>query len=160
MVLLLPVFAVGVVLMLLSNLTATRTAASRDTRAAAAPARAVPARPAALDATSGAATVTATDLKFSAPEIHARAGKVRLTLDNAGKVEHELIVLRTNADPAALKAGASGRVSEAASIGEISETAQGASKSATFALKPGRYVFVCNIPGHYAGGMRGALVVT
>lgn len=162
-VVLLPVFAIAVVVVLFSSMTATHTARNaRDAAAAAAPAPAVPAapaRPAALDATSGKATVTATDLKFSAPVINASAGKVRLTLHNAGKVEHELIVLRTNADPTSLKAAANGRVSEAASIGEISETAPGASKSTTFDLKPGRYVYVCNIPGHYAGGMRGALVV-
>jgi uncharacterized cupredoxin-like copper-binding protein len=50
-------------------------------------------------------------------------------------------------------------VSEDASVGEISETDGGAFKSHTFNLKPGHYVFVCNIPGHYANGMRGELTV-
>jgi uncharacterized cupredoxin-like copper-binding protein len=158
--LILPILAIGVVVVLLGSMTAANTARTKSTAQAPAAPRAVPAQPAALDATSGSATVTSTDLKFSAARIQARAGKVRLTLRNAGKVEHELVVLRTNADAAGLKPSASGRVSEAASVGEISETAPGASKSTTFALKPGHYVFVCNIPGHYAGGMHGTLTVT
>jgi uncharacterized cupredoxin-like copper-binding protein len=155
----LPILAVGVVVVLFANISTTHTANAELARKAAAQAPTAPARPAALDASSGKATVTATDLKFSAASIEAPAGKVQLTLRNAGKVEHELVVLKTNADPASLKVNGGGRVSEAASVGEISETAAGATKSTTFDLKPGRYVYVCNIPGHYAGGMHGTLVV-
>jgi uncharacterized cupredoxin-like copper-binding protein len=155
----LPVLAVGVVLVLFANLTATHTARTQNAAKAAAVAPTAPARPGVLDASSGKDSVTATDLKFSATRIEAPAGKLALTLRNAGKVEHELVLLKTNADPASLKVSSGGRVSEAASVGEISETAAGASKSTTFDLKPGRYVYVCNIPGHYAGGMHGSLVV-
>ena len=161
---LVPVFAVAVVVVLFSSMTATRTARTKApapaaARPAAAPAPVAPAGPVAIDATSGAATVTATDFHFSADRIQARAGKVELTLRNAGKAEHELVVLRTSAEPGALKVSAAGRVSEAASVGEISETKTGVSKSTAFDLKPGRYVYVCNIPGHYTSGMRGVLVV-
>jgi uncharacterized cupredoxin-like copper-binding protein len=41
----------------------------------------------------------------------------------------------------------------------ISETEGGASKSHTFDLKPGNYVYVCNIPGYYEKATRGQLVV-
>jgi uncharacterized cupredoxin-like copper-binding protein len=158
---LLPIFAVAVVVVLFSSLTATRTARARNavdaSRSEAAPV--APTRPAALDAASGKATVTATDFKFSASEIHAPAGKIELMLHNAGKVEHELVLLKTSASPTSLKVAASGRVSEAATVGEVSEIKPGVSKSTTFNLKPGRYVYVCNIPGHYASGMSGVLVV-
>jgi uncharacterized cupredoxin-like copper-binding protein len=50
-------------------------------------------------------------------------------------------------------------VSEKTSVGEVSETKAGASKTAAIELKPGQYVFVCNIPGHYKGGMFGRLTV-
>jgi uncharacterized cupredoxin-like copper-binding protein len=112
-----------------------------------------------LDATSGKVTVDSTEWAFSAPEIDAKAGKLKLTLDNKGKIEHELVLLKSADAPASLKIGGQGRVSEKASVGEVSETKPGVSRSTTFDLKPGRYVYVCNIPGHYASGMRGVLVV-
>lgn len=113
----------------------------------------------AVDASSGKITVDSTEWGFSAPEIDAKPGKLTVTLDNTGKVVHELVLLKSDAAPGALKVGSQGRVSESASVGEVSELKPGASKSTTFNLKPGRYVYVCNIPGHYASGMRGVLVV-
>jgi len=103
-------------------------------------------------------TVKTTEYAFAPMTATAKAGKVRITLVNSGKIVHELIVLKTAKAADALKA-TNGRVSEADSVGEVSETAAGATKSATLTLKPGRYVFVCNIPGHYIDGMRGTLTV-
>ena len=105
-----------------------------------------------------AITVTTTEFAFAPSSIDAAAGNLKLTLVNAGKVTHELVVLKTDQPAGALKVGG-GRVSEAASVGEVSELDAGATRSATLALKPGRYVYVCNIAGHYAGGMRGVLTV-
>jgi hypothetical protein len=45
------------------------------------------------------------------------------------------------------------------SSGEIPEQEPGKSASHTFMLKPGAYVYICNVPGHYAAGMRGTLTV-
>jgi uncharacterized cupredoxin-like copper-binding protein len=138
----------------------TATNATKKNIADRAAAKVRPARPAALDASSGNAAVTATDFKFSASAIDAPAGKLKLTLTNSGSIPHELVLLKTSAAPGSLKVvAASERVSEAASVGEVSEIKAGISKSTTFDLKPGRYVYVCNIPGHYAAGMHGALVV-
>lgn len=158
---LLALLAVGAMLVVFGGLSATNTArknADKVTVAATAKPRVT--TPAALDASSGQATVRATEFKFSASAIDAPAGKVKITLDNAGSIEHELVLLRSSAAPGSLKVAAAGRVSEAASVGEVSEIKRGVSRSTTFDLKPGRYVYVCNIPGHYAQGMRGALVVT
>jgi uncharacterized cupredoxin-like copper-binding protein len=157
---LLALFVAGAMLVVFGGLSATNTARKNaDKVAAPAPAKPRVTTPAALDASSGRATVKSTEFKFSAAAIDAPAGKLTLTLDNAGKIEHELVLLRTSAAPGALKVAANGRVSEAASVGEVSEIKSGVSKATTFDLKPGRYVYVCNIPGHYAQGMRGALVV-
>ena len=90
--------------------------------------------------------------------ITAQAGKLKLTLDNKGKIPHEIVVLKSSAAANALKV-TGGRVSEKTSVGEVSETAAGATRSATLDLKPGTYVYVCNIPGHYGDGMRGTLTV-
>lgn len=105
-----------------------------------------------------AVTVKATEFSFTPSTVTARAGKVKLTLDNQGKIEHEVVVLKTGQAARALKANG-GRVSEAGSVGEVSETAAGAVKSVTLDLEPGRYVLACNITGHYQGGMFGTLTV-
>ena len=157
---LLALFVAGAMLVVFGGLSATNTARKNASKVTA-PATAKPrvTTPAALDASSGRATLTSTEFKFSASAVDAPAGKLKITLDNAGKIEHELVLLKTSATPGALKVAADGRVSEAASVGEVSETKSGVAKSTTFDLKPGRYVYVCNIPGHYAQGMRGVLVV-
>jgi uncharacterized cupredoxin-like copper-binding protein len=44
--------------------------------------------------------------------------------------------------------------------GEVSELDPGASGSLTVALKPGKYLLICNVPGHYAAGMWAPFEVT
>jgi plastocyanin len=111
-----------------------------------------------LDASSGAATVSAKEFSFSVGTVDARAGRLRLTLRNRGTVPHELVLLRTDAAATTLP-GRGGRVSEATAVGRVPLTDAGSSRSATFSLKAGKYLFVCNVVGHYASGMRGRLVV-
>lgn len=106
----------------------------------------------------GRLKLTAKDFSFSAETAQAKAGKLTIALRNAGSAPHELVLLKTSADPASLPV-TGGRVSEKASVGEIAEIHGGSSGSHTFALAPGRYVFVCNVPGHYADGMHGTLTV-
>ena len=103
--------------------------------------------------------MTTTEFAFAPATLTAKAGKLKLTLVNRGRTVHELVVLKTAQAAGALKVSG-GRVSEAHAVGEVSETAAGATRSATLNLAPGRYVFVCNIPGHYEDGMRGTLTVT
>lgn len=117
-----------------------------------------PASPAAA-AKGGGLTVKTTDFAFDPTTLTAAAGKVKVTLVNKGSAVHELVVLKTAQAPGALKVSGD-RVSEADAVGEVSETPAGATKSATLNLKAGRYVFVCNVPGHYQDGMRGTLTVT
>ncbi len=109
-------------------------------------------------ASGGKVTVATTEYAFAPTAITAKAGKLKLTLDNKGKIPHEIVVLKTSAAADALKV-AGGRVSEKTSVGEVPETAGGVSRSTTFDLKPGTYVYVCNIPGHYGDGMYGTLTV-
>ena len=103
-------------------------------------------------------TVAATEFAFAPTTLHAKAGRVTISLDNGGKIPHELVLLKPGVAADRLKV-TKGRVSEATTQGEISETKTGVSASHTFDLKPGTYVYVCNIPGHYADGMRGTLTV-
>jgi uncharacterized cupredoxin-like copper-binding protein len=102
--------------------------------------------------------VGAREFTFAPHAIAAKAGKLKITLRNRGRMMHELILLKTNRAPGALRVR-HGRVNEAASVGEISETQPAKSATHTFTLKPGHYVMVCNVHGHYQQGMRGALTV-
>jgi len=88
------------------------------------------------------------------------AGKVTILLKNTGTIQHEAVVLKTDTAFDKLKVGADNKVSESTTVGEVSETDAGKTKSSTLDLKPGNYVIVCNIAKHYAMGMRAALVVT
>ena len=111
---------------------------------------------------SGAAgralTIHMTEFAFDPKDATAKAGKVTITAPNDGKVVHELVLLKTDADPAALpKKGA--EVDESASVGEIADVEPGSTKTATFKLAPDKYAMVCALPGHYEGGMYGSLRV-
>jgi uncharacterized cupredoxin-like copper-binding protein len=88
------------------------------------------------------------------------AGKATITFKNVGTKVHEVVVLKTDTPAGELKVGADHTVSEDASVGEDSETDPGKSKSTTIDLKPGTYVFVCNIENHYAKGMYAPFTVS
>jgi uncharacterized cupredoxin-like copper-binding protein len=90
----------------------------------------------------------------------ANAGPTTITFKNAGTMEHEVVVLKTDTPADKLKVGADHTVSEDASVGEDSETKPGRSKSTTINLKPGKYVLACNIERHYEKGMFTAFTVT
>jgi uncharacterized cupredoxin-like copper-binding protein len=99
------------------------------------------------------------DHAFTIDNTSAKAGNVTFTLVNDAKEQHELIVLKTDTPFDQLEVGKDFRVSEDASIGEISETDAGKTATQTFDLAPGNYVLVCNIPLHYGQGMRLAFTV-
>ena len=88
-----------------------------------------------------------------------KAGKVKVTAANNGAMPHEAVFLKTDTPAAKLKVASNGRVSESDSVGEVADIPGNKSKSGTLDLKPGKYVIVCNIPGHYQQGMYTALVV-
>jgi uncharacterized cupredoxin-like copper-binding protein len=88
-----------------------------------------------------------------------RAGKVTFVVRNAGTMEHEFVVLRTDRAPRALLMKGN-RASEAGMKGEIEEFRPSLTKRLTLTLKPGKYVLLCNLPGHYKRGQAIGLVVT
>jgi uncharacterized cupredoxin-like copper-binding protein len=109
-------------------------------------------------AASASVTITMSDYAFAPKDAVANAGRVTISAPNAGQRPHELVLLRTKADPAHLPKR-NGEVDESKSVGEIADVAAGKTKNHTFHLTPGRYVMVCNLPGHYASGMYGTLTV-
>jgi len=75
-------------------------------------------------------------------------------------MNHEFVVLRTQTQaadiPVASFEGETGRINEdtaGTNVGETGDLVVAATKSLTVDLKPGHYVFFCNLPGHYQSGM-------
>ncbi|MDA8359593.1 MAG: sulfocyanin-like copper-binding protein [Actinomycetota bacterium] len=94
----------------------------------------------------------------------AAAGTVSFRVANTGRLVHELVVLplAPSHTVGERPIGADNRVSEKGSLGEASNTCgqgagagidAGAISWVTLHLNAGNYELVCNIPGHYAGGM-------
>ena len=116
--------------------------------------------PPSIDAAPGATIrVVAHDFRLTPTVITAGAGPRAIELLNEGSIEHELIIIRTDTPFDQLVVGANHRVDEEASIGEVAEIPPSTRATETFELEPGNYVYICNIAGHYAKGMRGSLVV-
>ena len=79
-------------------------------------------------------------------------------INNAGTVVHEFVVMKTDLAADKLPIDTSkGVVSEETSgltvIDEVEDIAIGATPSLAVTLPAGHYVLICNLPGHYAGGM-------
>jgi uncharacterized cupredoxin-like copper-binding protein len=114
---------------------------------------------AATQVSGGHTTVSMSDFRFRPKALRASAGKLRVTAKNTGKAPHEFVIIKTEKAPDALPTKSNRQASEAGAIGEIGEQAPGKSASHTFSLKPGAYVYICNVPGHYQSGMHGRLTV-
>ncbi len=95
----------------------------------------------------------------------ATAGTVTLTIQNAGPSAHELVIFRTDLPAGDLPLGDDGNIDEDdPALENVFDTGDqnlsaGETRTVTAELEPGRYVVVCNLPGHYAMGMRAPLVV-
>src|SRR3954469_22616196 len=107
---------------------------------------------------SRSTTVKMKDGKFKPDNLVTKAGRFRVTVKNVGKLEHEFVLIRTRR--AASKLPTHGKqASEKGAIGEIEEQKRGKTARKTFEVKRGRYVYICNVPGHYKAGMYGTLKV-
>lgn len=89
-----------------------------------------------------------------APSVKAvQAGKVTFVVTNVGKINHEMVVVKTNVPPGKLKENPkTHRVSEAGAVGEAGEVHHGQTKTVTLTLKPGKYQLFCNLAAHYSAG--------
>jgi uncharacterized cupredoxin-like copper-binding protein len=113
----------------------------------------------------GSLEISMGDYFFNPKDASARAGSVTISAPNEGEVVHELVLAKTDVDPAKLPTTSDGEVDEAKleargeAAGEIADVEAGDTKQGTFKLTPGSYAMFCNIPGHYAKGMYGTLTV-
>jgi uncharacterized cupredoxin-like copper-binding protein len=105
---------------------------------------------------TGSLTIKMSEFAFDPSEATVTAGSVKITAPNDGKVVHELVILKTDDDPADLPMNGD-EVDESSAVGEIADVEPGATKTQSFDLKPGKYAILCALPGHYEGGMYGSL---
>lgn len=87
------------------------------------------------------------------------AGPVTFNVKNAGAVNHEFVVLKTNTPAGKLPTDKAGKASEKGNIGETGDMKPGAAKTLKLNLAAGHYALVCNLPGHYKAGMYADLTV-
>jgi uncharacterized cupredoxin-like copper-binding protein len=108
--------------------------------------------------------VTVGDFKIAVVEPRLPAGKATFKVVGAGPSTHELVLFRSDLAPVKLPTVPDGtKVNEDGEgvqhIDEVEDVKAGTVKQLTVDLEPGRYVLVCNLPGHYKLGMRTGLVV-
>ena len=93
-----------------------------------------------------------------------KAGKVTFDVTNLSRsIVHEMIVVAVENPNAPLPYDYnSGQIPEkqVKMLGETSEMEPNAEKTITLDLKPGAYLLICNVPGHYQAGMWTPLTVT
>jgi uncharacterized cupredoxin-like copper-binding protein len=108
-------------------------------------------------------SVTLSDMKVTPSAVSVPVGKYNVTITNSGMMTHELLVFHTDIAPADLPIGADGKVAEDApgfKISDGDDLEPGASQSRVIDLsQPGTYLFVCNLPGHFAAGMHTVVTV-
>ncbi len=95
------------------------------------------------------------------------AGPVTFKVTNGGTMTHEFVVMRTDTLAADFHIGSfegeKPRVNEdtvGTNVGETGDMTAGENKTITIDLKPGHYVFMCNLPAHYGLGMHTDFTVT
>jgi uncharacterized cupredoxin-like copper-binding protein len=85
-----------------------------------------------------------------------RAGAVTFEVENVGATEHEMVVIRTDLDPADIPVEnheANEEASGMTPVGEVEDVQPGASTELKLTLEPGSYVLLCNIKKHFERGM-------
>jgi uncharacterized cupredoxin-like copper-binding protein len=101
------------------------------------------------------------DFQIKAPRSIA-AGDVVLRVRNAGPETHELILVRSNGRPLPLRADdltVDEDAIKSRTVGVLDDDHPGGVRHWKVHLAPGRYQLVCNMSGHYLGGMRAEVVV-
>jgi uncharacterized cupredoxin-like copper-binding protein len=106
---------------------------------------------------SSSRSVKLTDFKVIPSAKSIGHGKVTFVVANKAAIEHELIVIKTSKKASALPVSGD-RASETGSVGEV-ELGGHKTKSLTLNLKKGHYALICNVKGHYKGGMHTDLTV-
>ena len=93
-----------------------------------------------------------------------KAGKIEFHATNFSRAfQHEMIVVSVDdpTKPLPLESGVSkADEKQFTSMGEVSELPAGKSGTLSVELKPGKYLLICNVPGHLEAGMKVPFTVT
>ena len=152
------IFAVMAVVIALVNLVVLaakldkKDAATARTSQSAAAAKPVPSGP--LKHTSVA---TLKEYSIAPQPSQVAAGRVTFKVHNAGAINHEFVVLRTNKKASQLLKG--NEADESGNVGEIGDLQPGQTKTLPLNLKAGHYALICNLAGHYKAGQHADLTV-
>lgn len=124
-----------------------------------------------LSACSGSASragqtvdLTEWDFRITPAESSVAAGPVEFVVTDRGPSTHEFVVMRTDLPAAGLPLQANGLTVDEESpllrdVGEINEVSLDSRQTLVLDLAPGRYVVLCNLEGHYLGGMHAVVEV-
>lgn len=82
-------------------------------------------------------------LAYASKMASAGPGTVEIASINKSQVQHDIAL----------------QDSTGKSVGEGKRVANGGTSQFSATLKPGKYTFLCTVPGHEAGGMKGTLTV-
>jgi len=108
--------------------------------------------------------VTLKDYRIQSSVTTVPAGTVIFNVHSQGPSTHELAVFETTRPADQLPLGTDGlRIDEDSSLlreaGELDQVDIGETETFVLRLTPGKYVLVCNMEGHYLGGMYLSLIV-
>lgn len=82
-------------------------------------------------------------LAYASTMAASAAGQLEVLSVNKSQVQHDIAI----------------EDSSGKSLGEGERVANGGTSQFSATLKPGKYTFLCTVPGHEAGGMKGTLTV-
>ena len=98
--------------------------------------------------------VEMTDYKLTVNVPSVKAGTIKIGVRNLANMQHSFEVLKTDLPQDKIPVdGASAKAKEDGKVGEIASLPAGKSGAVTLTLTPGKYVFICNVAGHYGLGM-------
>ena len=97
--------------------------------------------------------VTEKEFKMLPTPTKAKAGVVAFSIKNAGLLQHEFIVLKSNVPPAKLPVKGSKAVLKGKIYGAVN-VARGTTRTLYVKLPAGKYILLCNLPAHYQAGQR------
>jgi uncharacterized cupredoxin-like copper-binding protein len=144
-------FAAAALIIALANLVAVAfklDGSSTNTTTVTAPATAT--APAVAAPAAHASAVTLSEFNVAPKPAQVAHGAVRFNVSNAGRVEHEFVVVKTSKPASDLLKD--GRADESGNVGEIGSVKPGQTKTLKLKLAAGHYALLCNLPGHYAAG--------
>ncbi len=109
---------------------------------------------------SGPVRAELTEFAIELAPAAVAAGDVQFDINNAGTIEHEFVIVDTDTLAADLTVEGEGVSEEGMTVvDEVEDIAAGATPTLTVSLSAGHYALICNLPGHYAGGMHADLTV-